>query len=58
MQIDIEVKEILSRVVSIDADSVDDAIDIVRDMYKKQEIVLDDGDFIGKAIVEECDLDC
>jgi len=58
MQIDIEVKEILSRVVSIDADSVDDAIDIVRDMYKKQEIVLDDGDFIGKAIIKECDLDC
>jgi len=58
MQVHIEVREILSRVVAVNADSIDDAIDIVRDMYKKQEIVLDDGDFIGKAIVEECDLDC
>jgi len=58
MQIDIEVTEILSRVVTVNADSVDDAIDIVRDMYRKEEIVLDYADFIGKATIEECDLDC
>ena len=58
MQVDIEVRVILSRVVAVNADSVADAIDIVRDMYKKQEIVLDDGDFIGEATIKECDLDC
>jgi len=58
MEIDIEVTEILSRVVKVNADSVDDAIDIVRDMYKKEEIVLDYNDFNCNVIIEECNLDC
>ena len=58
MQIDIEVKEILSRVVTVNADSVDDAINIVVDMYDNEEIVLDYNDFIGKVSIKECNLEC
>ena len=43
---DIEIEETLQRVVSVDANSVDEAIDIVHEMYRNEEIVLDENDFM------------
>lgn len=50
MQFDITVIETLSRTVSVDAENYDDALEKVEDMYDRQEIVLDSGDFKGKVI--------
>ena len=44
---EVEVKEVLSRIESVHADSLEDAIDKVMDMYHAQEIVLDAEDFVG-----------
>jgi len=41
----VEVMETISRVVDIDAESHDDALEIVKDRYLNGEIVLDDNDF-------------
>lgn len=48
---DIEVKEILTRVVSVEANNIEEAIDNVVDMYNREEIVLDYDDF-GERIFE------
>lgn len=53
MKIDIRVTEVLSRVVSVDADSIDEAINSVEDMYKNQKIVLDDADFHELVTIEK-----
>lgn len=45
MKYKINVKEILSRVVDVEAENIYDAEDIVRKQYKDCEIVLDTGDF-------------
>lgn len=42
----IEVKEVLSRVVEIEANSIDDAVDKVEEMYRNEDIVLDYSDFV------------
>ena len=42
----IEVLEVLSRIVEVEASDEDDAIERVRQMYRKCEIVLDDSDYI------------
>ena len=42
----VEVKEILAKYVTVEATSPEDAVDIVKDLYKKEEIVLDDTDFV------------
>ena len=42
---DIEIEETLQKVVSVDANSVDEAIDIVHEMYRNEEIILDENDF-------------
>lgn len=42
----IEVKETLSRIIEIQADSNEEALLKIEDLYKKQEIVLDADDFI------------
>ena len=44
---EVEVKEVLSRVETVNADSLEDAIDKVMDKYHAQEIVLDAEDFVG-----------
>ena len=41
----IEVTEVLSRIVETEAENEDDAVEIVRQMYRKCEIVLDDSDY-------------
>jgi len=53
MKINIEVKETLTRIVTIDADTVDDAISKVEDMYFREEVVLDYADFDGNVEIEE-----
>ena len=42
----IEVLEVLSRIVEVEATDEEDAIEQVRQMYRKCEIVLDDSDYI------------
>ena len=44
---EVEVKEVLSRIETVNADSLEDAIDKVMDKYHAQEIVLDAEDFVG-----------
>ena len=39
MKIDIEVKETLTRIVSVNVETVDDAISKVEDMYIREEVV-------------------
>ena len=41
----IEVLEVLSRIVEVEASDEGDAIEKVRQMYRKCEIVLDDSDY-------------
>lgn len=43
---EVEVKEVLSRIETVNADSLEDAIDKVMDKYHAQEIVLDAEDFV------------
>lgn len=41
MTYEVTIKEILSRTITIDAKSKMQALDIVKDMYNKEEVVLD-----------------
>ena len=41
----IEVLEVFSRIVEVEASDEEDAIERVRQMYRKCEIVLDDSDY-------------
>lgn len=43
----VEVTETLSRVVKIEASSAQEAMQRVREMYRREEIVLGDADFMG-----------
>ena len=47
----IEIKEALQKVVTVEADNLDEAIDKVFGMYDAGEIVLDAEDFAGKDII-------
>lgn len=53
MKINIEVKETLIRVVSVDAETVEEAISKVEDMYFREEVVLDYTDFNGNVEIED-----
>ena len=46
---DIEIREELSRTVTVKAETLGDAINQVMDQYKRGEIVLDAEDFVGKT---------
>ncbi len=46
----VEIKEVLARVVEIEANSKEEALEKASQMYHNEEIVLDDGDFIGQKI--------
>ena len=50
-EFDIEIREELSRTVTVEAETLGDAIDQVMGMYKNGEFVLDAEDFVGKTIV-------
>lgn len=42
---EIEIEEILQKVVKIEADSLEDAIDIAKERYSNEEYLLDDQDY-------------
>lgn len=48
---DIEVKEQLSRIEHIKAESIDEAVDIVKKMYYSEQIVLDSEDMKEVTII-------
>lgn len=48
----IEIQELLSRIIEIEAASAEEAIDKAREMYRAEEIVLDSGDYVGTEIEE------
>ncbi|HRN92091.1 MAG TPA: DpnD/PcfM family protein [Ferruginibacter sp.] len=48
----IEVKETLSRIIEIQANSMDEAYYRVREMYSKEEIVLDANDNVDTDFIE------
>ena len=51
----IQVKEILRRVVEIEAETLEKALDIVDEMWQNEEIVLEADDFAYVDITEETD---
>ena len=53
MKYKIEIEEILSKIVEIEANSIEEAIDIVKNMYQNEEIVLDSFNFIGETTFKE-----
>lgn len=48
----IEITEVLRREVEIEADNIENAIQIITEKYKSEEIVLDSSDFVDYKIVE------
>lgn len=48
----VEIKEILAKVIEVKAESIEQAISIVDELYKNEEIVLDTTDFIDTEIKE------
>ena len=46
----IEVREVLSRIVETEAENEDEAVEMVRQMYRNYEIVLDASDYIETEI--------
>jgi hypothetical protein len=43
----IEIKETLSRIIEVEADSIQSALSIVQDKYTFEDIVLDNDDFVA-----------
>jgi len=48
----IEVKETLTRIIDIEADSIEEAFFKVREMYRDEEIVLDSEDYVDTEFIE------
>lgn len=48
----IEIQELLSRIIEIEAPSAEEAIDKVKEMYRTEEIVLDSDDYVSTEIHE------
>lgn len=48
----LEIQEVLSKVIEIEAETLSDAIDIAHDMYNAEEIILDASDFVANTIEE------
>jgi len=48
----IEIQEFLSRIVEIEAENIDEAISKVKELYHKEEIVLDSDDYVTTEIEE------
>ncbi len=55
MQIDIKITEILSKVISVNAISMEEAITMVKKMYQNEDIVLDYSDFDNLIIERQED---
>lgn len=48
----LEIQEILSKVIEVEAETLSDALNIAHDMYNDEEIVLDASDFVTNTIEE------
>ncbi len=48
----IEVQEFLSRIVEIEAKNINEAVSRVKEMYRKEEIVLSENDYVTTEIEE------
>ena len=48
----LEMREILSKVIEIEAETLSDALDIAHDMYNAEKIVLDASGFVTNTIEE------
>ena len=48
----IEIQELLSRIIEIEAPSAEEAIDKVKERYRTEEIVLDSDDYVLTEIDE------
>jgi len=46
----IEIQEFLSRIIEVEAETKDEAISKVRELYRKEEIVLDSDDYVTTEI--------
>ena len=46
----IEVSEVLSRIVEMEAENEDDAVEMVRQMYRNCDLVLDASDYVETEI--------
>ena len=53
MDINLNIQETLSRTVTVKAESIEDAIMQVDEMYKNEEIILDYADYDGQVIIEK-----
>lgn len=53
MKFDIVIEEKLKRIISIDANSLNEAIEKVEELYKKEEIILDYSDFESVLMIGE-----
>ncbi len=52
---DINIQETLSRTVTVKAESIEDAIMQVDEMYKNEEIILDYADYDGQVVIEKAE---
>lgn len=48
----IEIKEFLSKIIEIKAENIDEAVSKIKVMYQKEEIVLDNDDYVTTEIEE------
>jgi hypothetical protein len=48
----IEIREYLAEIIEIEAENIDDAILKAKEMYKKEEIILTDSNYIDTEIDE------
>lgn len=48
----IEIQEFLSQIIEVEASNVEEAISKVKEMYRKEEIVLDYSDYLFTEISE------
>lgn len=46
MKYKVEIKEVLQKIIEVDADNIEEALSIIKEKYRKEEIVLDDKDYI------------
>lgn len=51
----VSVTETLNKVVSVDAESEEEAVDMVRNAYDDSVIILDSDDYFGKTVEIESD---
>lgn len=48
----VEIKEVLSKIIEVEAENTANAIQIITEKYKSEEIVLDSSDFVEYKIEE------